>query len=237
MAKHVPSSTDQVGTIDTTGIAPGPHSKLEGVTPIFDIDREQNRGEVQDKSLTERFAEKAVAAGTTEYQEANAQGETGEGVRVEQDHTSDVPYAQQVESPDTTGTDEISASGRDHDEVRGTVTDTLDTSDTGGEPSMDLTSPTTVEDASSLTGGSHTAEASQERAAEESDQVKALNKVKGGVPSLLRLAQQNNVTLPDGALKADIVAALVAAGVEAPADGVVPEPDEEPSTDQAADQS
>lgn len=224
MAKHIPSSTDQVGNVDTTGIAPGPHSKLGGVTPIFDIDREQIRGEVQDKSLVERFAEKAVAAGTVEYQEANSQGETGEGVRVEQDHTSDVPYVHQVESPDTTGTDEISASGRDHDEVRGTVTDTLDTSDTGGEPSMDLTSATTVEDASSLTGGSHTAEASQERASEEDEQTQALNKVKGGVKSLLRLAEQNNVTLPDGATKPQIVAALVAAGVEAPANGEVPAP-------------
>lgn len=241
MAKHIPSSTDQVGNVDTTGIAPGPHSKLEGVTPVFDIDKERNAGSsdpLEVKSLEDRFAEKAVAAGTEEYQERNSDGETGEGVRVEQDHTSDVPYAPAVESPDTTGTDEFSASGRDHEEVVGHQTDTVDTSNTGGEPTIEPTSDTNVLDASSLTndGASHTATASQERTDEapasetaptplggNEERRAGLNALK--VKDLNRLAEQNGVEPvaadPErGVVKADLVAALDAAGVDAPADGV-----------------
>lgn len=39
---HVPNPTMQYGTLDTSGTAGAAHSKLEGITPIFEVAKAQN---------------------------------------------------------------------------------------------------------------------------------------------------------------------------------------------------
>lgn len=38
---HIPNPTDQIGTLDTSGTAGAAHSKLEEVTPVFDVAKAQ----------------------------------------------------------------------------------------------------------------------------------------------------------------------------------------------------
>lgn len=66
MSDHTPNPTDVVGTVDTTGINPGPHSTLEGVSPIFEMAKDSNETPIE-----EHFATMALAAGTEEYQDEN----------------------------------------------------------------------------------------------------------------------------------------------------------------------
>ena len=230
------SPTDIVSSIDTTNIAPGPQSKLEGVTPVFDLEREA-QGYVPERDIEDeaRWAEKAVAAGTEEQQAADSdQRSEADRLAAEERRPAGaaepgtvqdgLPYAAQVTSPDSTGTDTTPASNVGHETVKGNITDTVDTSGTGGEPSDGPEG--NVEAASDLTGP----ESATALASDPKSDAESANKVEGEpqgvertawegfkVIDLQKIAKEKKVDLPSGASKAEIIDVLMGQGVKPPA--------------------
>lgn len=230
------SPTDIVSSIDTTNIAPGPQSKLEGVTPVFDLERESQGYEPsRDIEDDARWAEKAVAAGTEEQQGADPDARTeDERIAVEERRPAGaaepgtvqagLPYAAQVESPDSTGTDTTPASNVGHETVKGDITDVVDTSGTGGEPSDGPEG--NVEAASDLTGP----ESATAVASDPQTEAETPNQVQGEpqgvertawetykVIDLQKIAKEKKVDLPSGASRAEIIDVLMGQGVKPPA--------------------
>lgn len=221
--------TDQVGTLDTSGTRGGPHTRLDGVAPVFDLAKE-NEGNApkRDISLEERAKELAVAGN----------GDTAEKLP-EHNPASHQAAAITDQVPDTTGTDTQSASGKDHETVQALQTDTWDT--TGGQPSASIDGITDVEDGTSLKGeGSYTTAAASgaEVVAEVSEalgtstedttststdedplagldpeKVAAFQEIQ--MNDLYRLAKKAEppVTIPSGTRKSEMIALLIEAGV------------------------
>lgn len=218
------ASTDIVSNVDTTGIAPGPHAKLEGVTPVFDLEREQQEyDEPRDISDEERWAEKAVASGGPEEEDEDGPDPDEDDERTESEQEAEAK-GEMTDQVDTSGTDEIPASGVGHEEIKGNITDTVDTSGTGGEPSDGPEG--NVEAASDLTGPeSATAVASDPKSDAETP-----NQVEGDpvtpernawdglkVTELNKIAKDKGVEVPGGSTKAEIIEILMKAGVKPPA--------------------
>lgn len=233
------SITDQVGNVDTTGVAPGPHADIKGVSIAFEAESERlaeleedrnladrydpagdDERKQRDKlSLDERLSAKAVAAGTDAEQTQQAPL-VGEWER--EPPKSDYPYSE--ESPDTTETDTVSASARGKENVIAHQTDTIETSETGGGPNIHPDNPG-VMSASSLEGSdSATAVAS-----DPSNDFEHPNDVRGPetrpvedkfwdmtVADLRKLANKNDVGVAAGALKQDIIDQLMDYGVKPP---------------------
>lgn len=182
---HQPNPTDVVGTVDTTGINPGPHSNLEGVSPIFEIAKDTN-----EKSISEHFAEKALAAGTQEYQDDNPVGK--------EPHESE-PFPAADETPDTSDT-----GGR---APQDTINRDLPPMTSTDQEGADNTSGT-VSGAGGVDGSN---DLSGEGAEAKDTGSGPLEKRK--VTQLRNLAEAKGVEVPAGASKGEIAEALSKAGV------------------------
>jgi hypothetical protein len=235
------SITDQVGTFDTSGVAPGPHADVNGVSAVFDeeqrvadarsgvegIGAQERAAADAREGWEERLAAKAVAAGSEEYQGAHPPEMMG-ALEPDSNNPPSSPYPPHPEegTPDTTGTDEFAAAAEGHEFVRQPMhTDTVDTSGTQGEPNE-----AGLLASSSLTGAEPaTAVASDPKTEPEtpnqvdgdpvrprSDALSALT-----VSQLAELADTNGVNVRAGARKDEYVTALNNAGVTAPSQATV----------------
>lgn len=93
-----PNPLDMIGNIDTSGIAPGPHSRPEGVTAVFDV--EEDRIKERESDVGAYFDEKKLAASGTPSGDASKTEGAGE---------PDEAEAGGVDEPVETGTVDTSA--------------------------------------------------------------------------------------------------------------------------------
>lgn len=198
--------TDQAGTLETSGVRGGPHATLAGVAPVFDIADEDNGvTEKREVTLEERFTEKAVAGNGDTAEPTPPYDPAGHQAGRITDQTDD-----------TSGT-VSGASVQGHETTQALQTDTWETDGTGGQPSPEIDGITDLEDGTSLKGeGSFTAAASQgegegESTEPDADPEEGLDDLV--MADLYKLAKAKDVTLPSGALKAEVVATLEAAGL------------------------
>ncbi len=191
--------TDQAGNLDTSGVGAGPHGKLGGVSPVFDVAEEASGMKPKrDMTLGERLKEKAVAASGSTADDPTRPYRTNA-------HQAGAIDSQNPDFADEGMADPHTDAGADQTATWDTETLSGISTPTGFPEGVQGRSPAAPAPAAE-------AEADEPQG-EPQDATEALSKLT--VAKLVKLAPEG-LGIKASMKKEEIVAALVAAGVEAP---------------------